>query len=119
MVDGVFVHPRAVGHHLFDVAFYRTQKPRRRSARTVARIVGKDAAQISVQIRRPLEFVLPLLTTVMFAQRDTNLRQRLDFSARAILWPGAGDFAHHFLDVFELAQSRPAAITAPPIRAWL
>src|SRR3989442_3937749 len=82
-------------------------------------IIRENAAQVRIQISGPLEFILALLASVMFAQGDANFRQRYDFSPGAVLGTSAGDFVHDLVDVFNFPQRRPAAITPAPVRTRL
>src|SRR5437870_4070249 len=119
MIDGVFVHPRALGDHFFDLAFDRAQKTRRGGPQSMSRIIRENAAEVRIEISGPLEFVLLLLATVMFAQGDANFGQCFYFSPGTVLGTSAGDLVHDFVDVFNFPQRRPAAITPAPVRTRL
>src|SRR6185369_17683053 len=96
-----------------------SQKTCRGFARAMTRLGGKNSPEIVVQISGPFERVFFALTVVVFAQRDPDLRERFDFSPHAISRTRAGNLFQKLVDIFQLAQRRPTAITAAPVRARL
>src|SRR6185503_19822458 len=62
------------------------------------------------------EVVTFALAAIVFAQRDLQRRERFDFRARSVSWLRAGDVVHQFVDVLELPERRPPAITSPPLQ---
>ncbi len=54
----------------------------------------------------------------MFAQRSFQRGEWFDFSARPVFGFRAVETRHQLVDVFELGQRGPAAITATPLRTW-
>lgn len=60
-----------------------------------------------------------LLLTVMRRQRGVDLAERMDGGAARQLRALARDLVHHFIDIFEFAQSRPSRIALPPVRTGL
>src|ERR1700751_1422944 len=80
-------------------------------------IGGKQPGVIAVVGLRWREGVKRLLLPVMVAEGLAEFVQRIDTLPSRGRWPLAGDFAHQFVNIFELLQCRPAGIARPPVRA--
>src|ERR1043166_924189 len=117
VIDRVLVHARAVGNDLSHFTTYLAQKTRRTRFRFMSWIVREDSPQIAIVNSGPLEVVTLALAAVMFAQREPQRRKRFDFRARTVLRFRARDLFHQLVDVLELLQRRPTAITASPLRS--
>src|SRR5687767_6206423 len=115
MIDGVAVHARSFRNQLLNLRRHTPHETRGRLASTMSWLARKNPTQIVVEISGPFKRVLLSLAVVMLAQRNPNLRQRFDFLSHPILRSRARDLAHEIIDVLELAQCRPAAITTAPI----
>src|SRR6185295_8687236 len=84
----------------------------------VTRFVRKYSMQIAIVNCGPLEVVALAFATIMFAQLDLESREWLDFRARSVSRFCSGEVVHQLVDILELVERGPAAITATPLRAW-
>ncbi len=111
------MHSSVFSNDLSHFSTHLTNETRSTLFCRVSRIVREDSKQITIVNIGPLEVVTLALATVVFAQFYLHCGQRLDFSARPVSRFCAGEIGHQLVDVFELAQCGPAAISASPLRA--
>src|SRR5882762_5988574 len=70
VIDGVLMHPGAIGNYLTHLPAYATDKTGGGWFGTMARIVGKNATQITIVNCGPIKIVTLTLAPVMFTQGD-------------------------------------------------
>src|ERR1041385_915515 len=116
VVYRVLMHAGAFSNNLSHFASHPAQKTCGALFWLVSRIVTEDAIEIAIVNCGPLEVVSFAFATVVFAQCSLERREWFDFGARSVFRFRAGEARHQLVDVFELVQRGPAAITPTPLR---
>src|SRR2546425_8051404 len=116
VIDCVLVNSGSLGNDLTNFATHAAEKTCGAGTGVMMWIVRKDSTQIAIVDSGPIKVITLTLAAIMFAQRNLQSRERLDFGSRTVARFRSRKLFHNLVDVFKFAQCWPAFVTPAPAR---